>query len=141
MLVRFDAMQETILGLSGIFLLLFILLTITSKPKVKIDAAPVITKKHAIPLLAWFAFLYILGIVGGFVSQSSNEFNFAALINIFLYPSFASALTITFSIFSYRKYSARLANLKNRFALGLFIAFICFVLWWILAYLLVVLIN
>ena len=125
-------MKDTIVGLSGIFLLLFILLTITSKPKVKIDAAPVITKKHAIPLLAWFAFLYILGIVGGFVSQSSNEFNFAALINIFVYPSFASALTITFSIFSYRKFSARLANSKNRFALGVFIAFISTVIWFLL---------
>ena len=97
-----------------------------------VDYQASIRQSKKMPLVAWFAIAYSMPVVGGLWgryknakswSQISGEpqilivfdevMNPAGLIDTFVFPSLASALTITSSIFFYRKVAIKLKQ-KSR---------------------------
>lgn len=113
-------------------------------------------------LRKWFLITYSIPIVGALVSlwsdaglnyglqitffdQLSNfatfVFSLAGLIDIFIFPSLASAITITSSIYFYRKSSLKIKNNKNRILLVAFYILITIIVWSILSLLLAVLVG
>ena len=120
--------------------------------KVKVEVVTSTNKK--LSLRIWFLIAYSIPMVGALVSywsyagltyglqttffdQLSNlstlVFSLAGLIDVFIFPSLASAITITSSIYFYRKSSLKLKNNKNRIYLVAFYVSITIVVWIILS--------
>jgi hypothetical protein len=85
------------------------------------------------------------GIPITFFEQLSNlskrVFSIPGLIDIFIFPSLASAITVTSAIFFYRKTSAKLKKQNSKFILVSLYVFATIIVWILLSMLLAVLIN
>jgi len=130
----------------------------SSKVKVEVVAGA----KKKLSLRKWFLITYSIPTIGALVSlwsdagltyglqitffdQLSNfstlVFSLAGLIDVFIFPSLASAITITSSIYFYRKSSLKLKNNKNRIYLVSFYVLITIIIWIILSLLLAALVG
>jgi hypothetical protein len=100
-----------------------------------------------LPLYAWFFIVYFLNALGpllrSLVSAPSqlqrdfilrDTFSTAGFINTFLFPSLALAITITSTIFAYRRVKGKLKNQKRRFLLVLFFIFSATVVWILISF-------
>jgi hypothetical protein len=80
-----------------------------------------------------------------FIEQLSNfsslVFSPAGLIDVFIFPSLASAITITSSIYFYRKSSSKIMKDKNRIFLVAFYIFTTLIIWIFLSLLLAALVG
>lgn len=130
------------------------------RSKVKVEAVAGANKK--LPLRIWFLITYSIPLVGALVTlwsdaglnyglqitffdQLSNfstlVFSLAGLIDVFIFPSIASAITITSSIYFYRKSLLKLKNNKNRIYLVAFYVLITIIVWITLSLLLAALVG
>lgn len=128
--------------------------------KVKVEVVTGANKK--LSLRKWFLITYSIPTIGALVSlwsdagltyglqitffdQLSNfstlVFSPTGLIGVFIFPSLASAITITSSIYFYRKSSLKLKNNKNRIYLVSFYVLITIIVWIILSLLLAALVG
>ena len=122
------------------------------RSKVKVEVVAGANKK--LSLRKWFLITYSIPTIGALVSlwsdagltyglqitffdQLSNfstlVFSLAGLIDVFIFPSLASAITITSSIYSYRKSSLKLKNNKNRIYVVTFYVLITIIVWIVLS--------
>jgi hypothetical protein len=130
------------------------------RSKVKVEVVAGANKK--LSLRKWFLITYSIPTIGALVSlwsdagltyglqitffdQLSNfstlVFSLAGLIDVFIFPSLASAITITSSIYSYRKSSLKLKNNKNRIYVVTFYVLITIIVWIVLSLLLATLVG
>jgi hypothetical protein len=122
------------------------------RSKVKVEVVAGANKK--LSLRKWFLITYSIPTIGALVSLwsdagltyglqitffdqlsnfSSLVFSLAGLIDVFIFPSLASAITITSSIYSYRKSSLKLKNNKNRIYVVTFYVLITIIVWIVLS--------
>lgn len=100
-----------------------------------------------LPLYAWFFIVYLLNALGPLLSSLASApsqlqrdyiwrdtFSAAGFINTFLFPSLALAITITSTIFAYRRVKGKLKNQKRRFLLVLFFIFSATVVWILISF-------
>ena len=112
-------------------------------------------------LKTWFLILFSVPTVGAFVSEwesagyagisitffeqlsnlSTRVFTLPGLIDIFIFPSLASAITVTSAIYFYRKTSAKLKKRNSRFILVSLYVFATIIVWILLSVLLAKLVN
>jgi hypothetical protein len=125
------------------------------------DVNIAVIKSKKFSLKTWFLILFSIPTIGAFVSEwesagyaglsitffeqlsnlSTRVFSLAGLIDIFIFPSLASAITVTSAIFFYRKTSAKLKKQNSKFILVSLYVFATIIVWILLSMLLAVLIN
>lgn len=121
---------------------------------------PVIKSKK-LSLRIWFLIMFSIPTVSAFVSEwksaayvgfsitffeqlsnlSTRVFSLPGLIDIFIFPSLASAITVTSAIFFYRKTSAKLKKSNSRFILVSLYVLATIIVWILLSVLLAKLVN
>lgn len=69
---------------------------------------------------------------------SSYVFSFVGMIDIFISPALAYAITITSAVFFYRKSVVKLKNKKNRIALKALVCFSALLIYMVITFLLVI---
>jgi hypothetical protein len=119
-------------------------------------------KSNKWPLRLWFLIAYSAPTIGALVSEWSNAgssygipidfigrlsnlsnavFSLAGFIDIFIFPSLASAMTVTSAIFFYRKSYSKLKNKKNKhYLVGVYVV-ATIILWVLLSVLLAMLVS
>jgi hypothetical protein len=125
------------------------------------DINTAVIKSKKFSLRTWFLIMFSIPTVGAFVSEwesagyaglsitffeqlsnlSSRVFSLPGVIDIFIFPSLASAITVTSAIFFYRKTSAKLKKPNSRFVLVTFYVLVTIIIWILLSVLLAKLIN
>ena len=125
------------------------------------DTNIAVIKSKKFSLRLWFLIVFSIPTVGAFVSEwesagyagisitffeqlsnlSTRVFSLPGLIDIFIFPSLASAITITSAIFFYRKTSAKLKKRNSRFILVSLYVFATIIVWILLSVLLARLVN
>jgi len=119
-------------------------------------------KSNKFSLRIWFLIAFSVPTIGALVSEWSNAgltygipidffdqlsnlssivFSPAGFIDIFIFPSLASALTITSSIYFYRKSYAKLKNQNNKYFLVASYIAATIILWILLSVLLAMLVS
>jgi len=119
-------------------------------------------KSNKFSLRIWFLIVFSVPTIGVLVSEWSNAgltygipidffdqlsnlssivFSPAGFIDIFIFPSLASALTITSSIYFYRKSYAKLKNQNNKYFLVASYIAATIILWILLSVLLAMLVS
>lgn len=157
----FGALLQSVIWFTISWVIIRILKTHPIKrSKVKVEVIANANKK--LSLRNWFLINYSILVVGALVSgwsdagltyglqitffdQLSNFstliFSLAGLIDIFIFPALAAAITITSAIYFYRKSSLKLKNNKNRIYLVSFYVSITIIVWIILSLLLAALVG
>jgi hypothetical protein len=109
-------------------------------------------------LKIWFLIIYVFGIIGalvgewedagsgyGFYKVSFSEqlsnlftriFSLAGIIDTFVFPSMASAITISSAIYFYRRVSSRLVDAGKKPLLVILFIFTTFLIWIIQSFIL-----
>jgi hypothetical protein len=125
------------------------------------DVKIAVIKSRKISLRTWFLIAFSIPTVGAFVSEwesagyagfsitffeqlsnlSSRVFSLPGIIDIFIFPSLASAITVTSAIFFYRKTSAKLKKPNSRFILVTLYVLVTIIIWILLSILLAMLVN
>ena len=82
-----------------------------------------------------------IGFFDQLINLSTIVFSPAGFVNVFIFPSLASAITITSSIFFYRKSYAKLKSRDKKYFLVAFYIIVTFILWVLLSFLLAMLIS
>jgi hypothetical protein len=118
-------------------------------------------KSNKFSLRIWFLIVFSIPTVGAFVSEwksasyvgfsitffeqlsnlSTRVFSLPGLIDIFIFPSLASAITVTSAIFFYRKTSAKLKKQNSRFILVSLFVLATIIAWILLSVLLAMLVS
>ena len=129
--------------------------------KSKQDTNITMIKSKKFSLKIWFLIVFSIPTVGAFVSEwesagyaglsitffeqlsilSSRVFSLPGIIDIFIFPSLASAITVTSAIFFYRKTSAKLKKQNSKFILVSLYVFATIIVWILLSVLLAKLVN
>jgi len=146
------------LGLSWVIIRILKNYPIKSSEK---DTNIAMIKSKKFSLKTWFLIVFSIPTVGAFVSEwesagyaglsitffeqlsnlSSRVFSLPGIIDIFIFPSLASAITVTSAIFFYRKTSARLQKRNSKFILVSLYVFATIIIWILLSVLLAKLVN
>ena len=118
-------------------------------------------KSNKFSLRIWFLIAFSIPTIGAFVSEwesaayagisitffeqlsnlSTRVFSLPGLIDIFIFPSLASAITVTSAIFFYRKTSAKLKKRNSRFILVSLYVLATIIVWILLSVLLAMLVR
>ncbi len=117
------------------------------------------TPSKKMSLALYFTIFYSLGLIGALYGEWQTSriwrenfslfdhlelffnqiFSLAGFIDTFLFPSLASAITITASIHSYRHFSKRLKKSSTKPAFALLVVFSAALVWSLLSFILVIL--
>lgn len=157
----FGALLQSVIWFTISWVIIRILKTHPIKSsKVKVEVIANANKK--LSLRNWFLINYSILVVGALVSgwsdagltygmqitffdQLSNfstlVFSLAGLIDIFIFPALAAAITITSAIYFYRKSSLRIENNKNKIFLAAFYILMTILVWVILSLVLAALVG
>jgi hypothetical protein len=128
--------------------------------KPKSQSKVIVEKSNKWPLRLWFLIAYSVPVIGALVSAwsdagliygidffgklsnlSNTVFSLAGFIDIFIFPSLASAITVTSAIYFYRKSYLKLKNKKNKQYLVFVYIVATFILWVLLSALLAMLVS
>ena len=147
------------------FIISWAIIRVLKKYPVKIsknEPQVVKEKSNKFSLRIWFLIVFSVPTIGALVSEWSNAgltygipidffdqlsnlssivFSPAGFIDIFIFPSLASALTITSSIYFYRKSYAKLKNQNNKYFLVVSYIAATIILWILLSLLLAMLVS